>query len=54
MQQLVHQAYTQYARGEEIVAMYCREALETTNAFSADTIEEDILDTIFSRFCIGK
>lgn len=39
---------------EEITAMLLRSALQTLSSFEAEHIDEQILETIFSRFCIGK
>lgn len=38
----------------EIVASEVREAVFFLGSFLGDTVEPDILDRIFSRFCIGK
>ncbi len=40
--------------GDEIVAAGLRAALEYIGAISGDVCTDDILDRIFSRFCIGK
>ncbi|PKL49157.1 MAG: hypothetical protein CVV39_03325 [Planctomycetes bacterium HGW-Planctomycetes-1] len=39
---------------EEITAMFLRSALQNLASFEAEHIDEQILETIFSRFCIGK
>jgi len=39
---------------EEIAAFVLRAALESLSKLAAEHIDEAILDTIFSRFCIGK
>jgi tRNA modification GTPase len=39
---------------EEISAMFLRSALQNLSSFEAEHIDEQILETIFSRFCIGK
>lgn len=39
---------------EEISAMFLRSALQSLSSFEAEHIDEQILETIFSRFCIGK
>jgi len=41
-------------KNEEISAMFLRTALENLSSFETEHIDEAILDTIFSRFCIGK
>ncbi len=40
--------------GEEIAAIYCREALKVIEGFGGESLEETILDRVFSNFCIGK
>lgn len=39
---------------EEITAMFLRSALGNLSSFEAEHIDEQILEIIFSRFCIGK
>jgi tRNA modification GTPase len=39
---------------EEIAAFVLRSALQNLSGFETEHIDEAILDTIFSRFCIGK
>jgi tRNA modification GTPase len=39
---------------EEITAMFLRSAFQNLSSFEAEHIDEQILETIFSRFCIGK
>jgi len=39
---------------EEIVAEYLREAIEATQEFFGASVSEDVLEKIFSSFCIGK
>jgi len=39
---------------EEISAMFLRSALQNLSSFEAEHIDEQILETVFSRFCIGK
>ena len=39
---------------EEIAAMFLRSASQNLSGFEAEHIDEAILETIFSRFCIGK
>ncbi|HBG28445.1 MAG: hypothetical protein A2Y10_10900 [Planctomycetes bacterium GWF2_41_51] len=41
-------------KNEEISAFLLRAALENLSKIEAEHIDESILDTIFSRFCIGK
>jgi tRNA modification GTPase len=38
----------------EIAAMYLREALDNIGAITGVVTTEDILNKIFSEFCIGK
>lgn len=38
----------------EIAAMFLRSAIENLRTIEAENIDEQILDSIFSRFCIGK
>ena len=38
----------------EIVALELREALEAIGEVTGRTVGEDLLDRIFSRFCVGK
>jgi tRNA modification GTPase len=40
--------------GLELVAMELREAGEAIGRLSSRVTDEDILDAIFARFCIGK
>jgi tRNA modification GTPase len=42
------------ARSHEFVALDVRDALETLGEVVGETTAEDILDNIFSNFCIGK
>jgi tRNA modification GTPase len=44
----------QSKRGDEIVALEIREALEHLGRVLGTVYTDDILDRIFSRFCIGK
>ncbi len=39
---------------EEVAAMFIRSALQNLSTFEAEYIDEKILETIFSHFCIGK
>ena len=39
---------------EEVAAMFLRSALQNLASFEAEHVDEAILETIFSRFCIGK
>ncbi|MDD5010607.1 MAG: 50S ribosome-binding GTPase [Phycisphaerae bacterium] len=39
---------------EEITAMFLRSAIGNLSSFEAEHIDEQILDTVFSHFCIGK
>jgi len=38
----------------ELISMDIRESLEALGEITGDTVREDVLDEIFSRFCIGK
>jgi tRNA modification GTPase len=42
------------ARPGEIVALELREGLNAIGEVTGKTVSEDLLDRIFSRFCIGK
>jgi tRNA U34 5-carboxymethylaminomethyl modifying GTPase MnmE/TrmE len=39
---------------EEVAALALRSAIQNLSSFEAGHIDEAILETIFSRFCIGK
>jgi tRNA modification GTPase len=41
-------------KGEEIVALALREALDDMDIITGRQYQEDVLDAIFSRFCVGK
>lgn len=41
-------------KGEELVALALREALDDMDIITGRKYQEDVLDAIFSRFCIGK
>ncbi|MGD2096538.1 MAG: tRNA uridine-5-carboxymethylaminomethyl(34) synthesis GTPase MnmE [Desulfobacterales bacterium] len=38
----------------ELVAIHLQEAIEALGVVSGDTVKVDVLDQIFSRFCVGK
>jgi tRNA modification GTPase len=42
------------AAGGELVALELRESLHALGAIVGDGVDRDVLDLIFSRFCIGK
>jgi tRNA modification GTPase len=42
------------AAGDEITAFHLREALDALGCITGETAPAEILDQIFSRFCIGK
>ena len=51
----VRQAVTEVRRGnEEVVAMVIRAACEAISGIEQQHLDEQVLDRIFSRFCIGK
>jgi len=54
--QLVAQALTSLQDGlsQEFAALDIREALDSLGEIAGETVTEDILDRIFSSFCIGK
>ena len=43
-----------HAAGDELIALEIREALEQTGRIAGRVYTDDLLDRIFSRFCIGK
>ncbi|RLC09689.1 MAG: tRNA uridine-5-carboxymethylaminomethyl(34) synthesis GTPase MnmE, partial [Deltaproteobacteria bacterium] len=42
------------SRPSELIAIDIREALDALGEITGSTTTEDILEQIFSRFCIGK
>ena len=38
----------------DIVAIYLKEAIESLNAITGENVTEDIINDIFSKFCLGK
>jgi tRNA modification GTPase len=51
----VHQAIAQVSRGnEEVAVMMIRAACQAISQIEHQSIDEQVLDRIFSRFCIGK
>ena len=38
----------------ELVAIHLQEAIDALGVISGDTVKVDVLDQIFSRFCVGK
>jgi tRNA modification GTPase len=38
----------------ELVAIHLQEAIDTLGVISGDTVKLEVLDEIFSRFCVGK
>ena len=45
---------SQTAMSQEFIALDVRDVLNHLGAITGETTTEDILDDIFSRFCIGK
>lgn len=43
-----------HERSPELIASDLREALESLSSFFGDNVSEDILENIFSTFCVGK
>ena len=41
-------------RGDELIAVEIRQALQELSAILGEVYTDDILDHIFSNFCIGK
>jgi tRNA modification GTPase len=39
---------------EELLAFELRQALDALDEISGETADEEVLGTIFSRFCVGK
>jgi tRNA modification GTPase len=39
---------------EELVAFELREAVQRMGLITGETVGPDVLDSIFSRFCVGK
>jgi len=51
----VHQAVEETQRGnEEVAAMMIRAACEAISGIEQQHLDEQVLDRIFSRFCVGK
>ena len=46
--------YCQSSQGDEIVASVLRLVLDHLSAVTGKVFTDDILDRVFSRFCIGK
>ncbi len=40
--------------GEELIALEIREALDNIGRLTGDVADDDLLDAIFERFCVGK
>ena len=38
----------------DLVAIHLQEALDALGVISGDNVKVDVLDQIFSRFCLGK
>jgi len=50
----LRQAQTTIMNGEEVCALFLQKALEDISGLVGETTNEDILNSIFSEFCIGK
>jgi tRNA modification GTPase len=44
----------QNGTSSELVAIHLQEAIDTLGVISGDSVKVDVLDEIFSRFCVGK
>ena len=40
--------------GEDVVAMYLQSALSSLSALTGEVTSEDVLERLFSSFCLGK
>ena len=45
---------TQKGTSSELLAIHLQEAIDSLGAISGDNVKVDVLDQIFSRFCVGK
>ena len=45
---------TQHEAGDELIAAEIRLALDQLGQVAGEVCTDDILDALFSRFCIGK
>ncbi|HUI90769.1 MAG TPA: tRNA uridine-5-carboxymethylaminomethyl(34) synthesis GTPase MnmE [Chitinivibrionales bacterium] len=54
MAKQLHAVEKLYSSGEEIISLYLRNVLNDIGEMVGDTTNEEILDSIFSEFCIGK
>jgi tRNA modification GTPase len=52
----VHAAYTAYRAGQltDLVAIDVSAAVRFLGEITGQTASEDLLETIFSNFCVGK
>ncbi|MCK5564793.1 MAG: hypothetical protein KAJ07_06065, partial [Planctomycetes bacterium] len=51
----LQEAHTEIEQGnEEVVSMLLRSAHETLGGLEREDVDEQVLDRIFSTFCIGK
>jgi tRNA modification GTPase len=49
-----YQALQSVSTSDEFLTIHLRDALYSLGEITGETTTDDILDNIFSRFCIGK